>query len=343
MTDDRRHFLKGAAAGGAAISMLTTHSQLAAADVQRRTKLPREVTIATLCQAGIQTKTMQQMIERLIGMLDEAAHMQPDIVCLPETFHRMNVSQPEASIQEAARSGVDGLAEPLAKWAADNRCYVICPIHTRDSLGCYNSAIVIDRNGGYVGEYRKSHATTSEMDGGVKPGSLKTPVFETDFGKIGIQICFDIQWDDGWRNLRDQGAEIVFWPSAFGGGQMVNTRAWQNQYAVVSSTAKGTSKICDIDGAELATTNHWQRWVSATINLEKSFMHTWPYVQQFPAILRKYGSAIRINSYADEEWSIIESLSPELKVADVMREFGLKTIREHLAIADQMQCDVRGS
>ena len=67
------------------------------------------------------------------------------------------------------------------------------------------------------GEYRKIHPTIGEMNSGVMPGPLNPPVFQTDFGAVGAQICFDIEWPDGWRKLREAGAEMVFWPSAFAG------------------------------------------------------------------------------------------------------------------------------
>lgn len=58
-----------------------------------------------------------------------------------------------------------------------------------------------------------------EMGKGITPGPLIMPAFHTDFGIIGIQICHDIQWSEGWTQLREKGVEIVFWPSAFAGGK----------------------------------------------------------------------------------------------------------------------------
>lgn len=163
-------------------------------------------------------------------------------------------------------------------------------------------------------------------------------MFEADFGRIGVQICFDIQWPEGWQQLGEKGAEVVFWPSAFGGGQMLNAMAWMHRYCVVSSTRKDRAKICDITGEELASSGRWQSWgVSAPVNLEKVLLHTWPYVQHFREIQAKYGRRLRIHTLHEEEFTLIESLSPEVEVAQVMREFGLKTHREHLQSATQAQ------
>jgi hypothetical protein len=157
-----------------------------------------------------------------------------------------------------------------------------------------------------------------------------------------VQICFDIEWAEGWRKLRQAGAEIVFWPSAFAGGVMVNTRAWQNRYPVVSSTWKDTSKICDVSGDEIAKTGRWNsNWVVAPVNLEKALVHTWPYVKHYDAIRAKYGRKVKITSFHEEEWTVFESLSPEIKIADVMKEFDIQTLEELIRTSEAAQDKAR--
>lgn len=136
-----------------------------------------------------------------------------------------------------------------------------------------------------------------------------------------MQICFDIEWNDGWQNLRKAGAYIVFWSSAFAGDSAVNTKAWRNKYVVVSSTRKDTSKICQISGEEIAGTGCWNDWVCALVNLEKAFLHTWPFRRRFQEVEAKYGRKIGIKNFHEEEWTIIESRSAEVKVDDVLKVF----------------------
>jgi len=150
----------------------------------------------------------------------------------------------------------------------------------------------------------------------------------------GVQICFDIEWQDGWMALQKSGAEIVFWPSAFGGGSKLNMLANLNRYFVVSSTQKGASRVCDISGETLAWTGIWDPALCVSINLEKAFIHTWPYSSRFADIRKRYGQAVTFTTFHDEEWTIVESLSPEVKVADVLREFEIKTYEEMVKGAD---------
>jgi len=148
-----------------------------------------------------------------------------------------------------------------------------------------------------MGEYRKRHPIESEMAEGVWPGPAEPPVFETDFGRIGIQVCCAIHYEAPWRRLGELGAELVFWPTAFAGGQLLNARARENYYCVVSSTNKDAVRICDLTGDELCHSGGWQsRRLSAPVNLERAALHPWPYVRHFPAMQAKYGRRLRLQT-----------------------------------------------
>ena len=202
--------------------------------------------------------------------------------------------------------------------------------------------MVFDRAGSGLGEYRKIHLTIDEIESGLTPGPLQPPVFQADFGKFGIQICYDIYWNDGWEKLRDQGAEIVFWPSAFAAGQRVNTKAWENRYIVVSSTRKNTSKICDLRGEVIAQTGIWERnFFCGSVNLEKVLVDTWPHVRHFNEIRRKYGRKVRLTTLHEEQWTVIESLSPDVFAADILKEFGIKTLTQDCQEAEIAQIKAR--
>jgi predicted amidohydrolase len=305
----------------------------------RAGRLPREVWIATIAQEGIDATSPKQITAEMIARMESAARAhQPDIICLPELFLFPGNRPPLADMAE---SPVGALAAPFVQFAKDHGCYVAYSGYTADAGRYYNAVVLIDRGGQVCGEYRKTRLTTGEMRRGLTPGPLVPPVFQTDFGRVGAQVCFDVEWSDGWRQLRDSGAEIVLFPSAFAAGRAVNMRACQNQLVVVSSTRKDTSKIVDITGETLAATSRWHRWVCAPVNLERAFLHTWPFNRHFDKIQAKYGRDLLITTFGEEEWTILESRSPELRVADVLREFEIETYAEHLARAEAMQTEHR--
>lgn len=305
-----------------------------------KNRLPREVWIAGISQMDLYTKTPQLMLEELVRITKKALVYQPDVICLPEVFPTSNVDQ-KLSLSDKLKASESAL-EQFSSLAKQNNCYVICPVFIAESGKAYNAAVVLDRKGDALGEYRKMHLTVGEIESGLTPGPLDPPVFQTDFGTIGIQICFDIMLDDGWTKLEKQGAEIVFWPSAYAGGEVVNTKAHQHRYVVATGTRKNTSKICDVTGEVIVQTGIWDKnYYCAPVNLEKAFLHTWPFVSHFDEIRSKYGRKVQITTFHEEEWSVIESLSPDIKVSDILSEFDLKTYNQLTHNAEIAQIKAR--
>jgi hypothetical protein len=162
------------------------------------------------------------------------------------------------------------------------------------------------------------------------------------FGPIGIQICYDINWDDGWKMLKDQGIKIIFWCSAFDGGQQLNMKALQNKCIVASSTNKNTSKLCDIDGKTITKTGIWDpNLYCGQVNMEKVFIPTYDYLDQVNNIRKKYGRKVKITVFHEEEWTIIESDSPDVFINDIVKEFNLKSHVEGLREAEIIQAKSR--
>lgn len=332
----RRNFLKKTAVTTGALGF--AGNSFAAGNTNE--KLPREVWLAGISQMDISTVTSTSMVDKMIAFAKTVSIYRPDAICLPEVFPTSNIEN-RLNLEEKIKASKLALQQ-FAQLAEELNCYIICPVYTTEGNKAYNSAVVLNREGGILGEYRKIHLTEGEIEAGLTPGPLTPPVFQTNFGKIGVQICFDIEWDDGWTSLSKQGVEIVFWPSAFAGGEMVNTKAWRHKYVVASSTRKNTSKLCDISGKTIAKTGIWDKnMYCAPVNLEKVFLHTWPYVKHFDDIRKKYGRQIRITNFHEEEWSIIESLSPNVFMKDIMKEYGLKSHIQHTLSAEAAQIKAR--
>jgi len=292
---------------------------------------PTHVNLGTVSIMDVSASSATDMVQKVLAIMGEMLPYKPDIICLPEIFAYANIPGDHYQLKDRAEKIPGPVVTPFLNFANKHKCYVICPTYSLHEGNIYISAVLIDRQGKVVGEYHKMSPAESELKMGIKPGKSDPPVFQTDFGKIGIQICFDIKYEDGWNALKDKGAQIIFWPSAYAAGQEISSRAWRHQVHIVTSTQKDTSKICDITGETIVQTGRWQRnWICAPVNLEKAFILTWPAVSSFPDIQKKYGSRIRLNTFDEEEWTIIESLDAEIKIADVLKEFKLKTMHEFL-------------
>lgn len=324
----RRKFLGTVSLGGGAFSMAGDE---AGESSRRPNKLSRHVNIGTVALMNLSAKSPQDMVQQVLQVMEEMITYRPDIICLPEIFAYSHIAGYRYDIREVAEKTPGAIVTPFMNFADRHNCYIICPTYVLHEGNVYISAVLIDRQGKIAGEYHKLRPAEGELEMGIKPGKFPPPVFQTDFGKIGIQICFDIKYEEGWNYLKDNGAQIIFWPSAYAAGQEISSRAWRHQIYIVTSTQKDTSKICDITGETIAQTGRWQgNWVCAPVNLEKAFIHTWPAVSKFPAMRKKYGSRIGIRSYTEEEWTIIESLDPDLKIDDVLKAFNLKSMHDFL-------------
>lgn len=94
---------------------------------------------------------------------------------------------------------------------------IISPILERDSAHgdvLWNTAVVLSSNGTYLGKQRKNHIPPVDEAAYYAEGQTGHPVFETEFGRIAINICFGRHHPQHWMMFGLNGAEIVFNPSA---------------------------------------------------------------------------------------------------------------------------------
>ena len=169
------------------------------------------------------------------------------------------------------------------------------------------------------------------------------PVFGTDFGRVGIQICYDIGWPATLGRLGAAGAEVVVWPSAYDGGFPLQTYAWRNQYYVASSVWTHFAHLYDITGRSLAATTRSTRLVAQQVDLEKTLFHTDDNLAKLPAIRAALGRAVEVVRYSEENYFTLECRDPAWPVARIAREFQMETHREYHARATRVQDAARGS
>ena len=148
-------------------------------------------------------------------LIVRAADRQADIACLPEVFHAKGLSR--AGKEGAWFEDVPGgpTFTRMSQVAQRYGINVVAPIFAIEDGERRNLAMVFDRTGRYLGGYQKVHLTEAESDEwGIIPGR-EWPVFDLDFGRIGITICYDVNFPEGFRILALQGAEIIFHPTVY--------------------------------------------------------------------------------------------------------------------------------
>jgi beta-ureidopropionase len=161
-----------------------------------------------------------KMIEAHIPFVEDAARQGVQVLSFQEVF-----TQPyfcpsqDAKWYAAAEPIPDGPTTRLMQeYAKKHNMVIVVPIYEEAMTGVYyNTAAVIDADGEYLGKFRKIHIP--QVAGFYekfffKPGNLGYPVFDTQYCKLGVYICYDRHFPEGWRALALNGAEYIVNPSA---------------------------------------------------------------------------------------------------------------------------------
>lgn len=175
-------------------------------------------------QLGPSLPTKEKNVRRMIRLVEGAAAKGAKIVCFPELaltpyFPANNSRRFEHYFDVLP----DPLTEPLFEVARAAGIAFILSYAERDGVCFYNSALIVDSDGRVAGKYRKVHLPGNfpGRRAGVSsfekmyftPGNLGFPVFSISGVRIGVQICYDRQYPEGFRCLALGGAEIVFVPT----------------------------------------------------------------------------------------------------------------------------------
>ena len=162
----------------------------------------------------------EQMLTAHLPLIDRAGAEGVQVLCMQEIY-----TQPyfcpsqDAKWYAAAEPIPDGPTTRLMQdYAKKHRMVIVVPIYEEEIPGVYyNAAAVIDADGSYLGKYRKTHIP--QVAGFYekfffKPGNSGYPVFHTAYCKLGVYICYDRHFPEGWRALALNGAEYIVNPSA---------------------------------------------------------------------------------------------------------------------------------
>ncbi|HET8738764.1 MAG TPA: nitrilase-related carbon-nitrogen hydrolase [Acidimicrobiia bacterium] len=166
------------------------------------------------------TGDKESMVEKNIKYARDAAAQGAQVMCFQELFNAPYFCQvQEDEHKDTAESVPDGpTTQRMIGLAKETGMVLVVPIYEKEDDGLlYNTAAVIDADGTYLGKYRKTHIP--HVNGFwekfyFRPGNMGYPVFDTAVGRIGVYICYDRHFPEGWRALGLAGAKIVFNPSA---------------------------------------------------------------------------------------------------------------------------------
>ncbi len=228
---------------------------------------PRVVRVATIHHRPANSKSSHENLVQFSELIAKAADEKADIVCLPEEITLVGTKLDYISASEPVPGPSTNFLGGIAR---KYNLYIVAGVLERNGDTVFNTAVLIDRSGNLAGKYRKVSLPQEEIDGGITPGDSFS-VFDTDFGRIGLMICWDVTFPEPARTLAQKGAEIIFLPIWGGDIKLAEARAIENQVYLVSSTYDMISAVFDQEGEVMkeATLDHPVVVVEVDLNKQK--------------------------------------------------------------------------
>lgn len=249
-----------------------------------------------------------------------------DLIALPEAWLGQENHRPETL---AGRT-----ITVMAALARRHHTYIVCPIDRADGGRRLNSAVLLDRLGNVVCVYDKAYPYWSEFD--LTPEvdvGAEAPVVQVDFGRLGMAICFDVNFPEIWAHLADQGAELVVWPSAYSAGTSLQAHALNHHYTIVTATQAADCLVYDITGEEMLYERSDAINVSrVTLDLDRGIYHENFNVEKRDRLLAERGDDVEMEKWLErEQWFVLRSRTPGVGARALARRYGLEELRYYLA------------
>jgi predicted amidohydrolase len=303
-------------------------------------KLPRKVIVGTTVQdfwgeyPGLNKRLAQ--LEGIIDLL-AAQSMKKyerglDLAVLPETCVTEGTGKngPPSAMQFEGP-----IKEHFARIARKHHCYIVVPMVLLENNGktCSNAGILVDREGEVAGIYRKVHVAvetgSDSMEGGITPGK-EVPVFNCDFGTLGIQICFDMEFDYGWKELSRRDVDLVAWPTASPQTSHPAFRAMQNRCFIVSSPWRHNASIFEPTGKITAQIKPPERVLVQELDLSYAVLPWSSKLRNGEALREKFGDKVGFRYYEEEDCGLFWSNDSRVSIGQMIRSLKLAESQEEL-------------
>lgn len=297
---------------------------------------PRKVIVGTVCARF--SGTPEERAARAARLVDELAAKSRrtypgrrlDLVVLPE--HCVMREATRAADKTVTRAFAE---RTLGETARRNGCYVAAGLFLTEKVGnrlCpRNCCALFDREGRMVGVYNKVHAAlewgdaeSTDSEDGLAPGG-DFRVFETDFGKIGFLVCYDMSYEDGWAELKGKGAEIVAVASMSPQAFRPALFAHRHRYWVVTATPRAQAAVITPLGLVRERVGDEQTLLTE-IDLSFAICHWSPELRGGLALKEAFGEQAVGGIYAPEEDNgIFWSNRPDKTIGEMIKAVNVRT------------------
>lgn len=320
---NRRSFLGAMGATPAATAAVARSSS---------SRPPRKVIAATVMQPfWVEHPGLNKRLAELAAIVDEMQAESRrkygrgiDLAVLPEVAVTGEAGR-NSRVRAVPLNGAFGAT--FAARAREHNCYIVAPTYLReDEKTISNAAVLFGRKGQTAGVYRKVHLVVSpggtEFENDCAPGP-NVPLFECDFGRLGIQICYDIEFDHGWNELARQGAELIAFPTQSPQTSQPACRAMHGRHYILSSTWRSNATLFEPTGKIAAQVLPPARILVHELDLSYAILPWHPNLKKGEALRAKYGNKVGFRYYEDEDCGIFWSNDPSIPVGEMASSIGV--------------------
>jgi predicted amidohydrolase len=257
-----------------------------------------------------------------------------DLLVFPEFAIR---NRDGTTAAEQSVSLTPTLVDVIGAKARQYRTWIVLPMVLHEDSGHFsNAAVLFDRTGSVAGIFRKVHPIADDQgvfEGGVTPGD-QYPVFNCDFGKLGILICWDMSYDDAWDALAAQGAEIVAVPSASPQTLRPMAQALRHHNFVATSTPRDNASLYDPIGQTVAQQAKAPGILVHRVDLAFAILHWSENLREGRAFTERFGDRVGYAYSSREDTGVFWSNDPERTIGSMVHELGLQEMPEVIARMD---------
>ncbi len=275
------------------------------------------------------------MIDYLCSQMQQVVSQKPDLIVLPERcdipadFLEGPALDPRLEdYHRASREPVMALMRDTAK---QHGCYIAYPTLARDNNGMHNSIVLIGRDGEVVGRYDKTRPTLDELDKGVSPGPGAV-VLDCDFGRVGLLICFDLNFDELRLAYKQLSPDLLVFSSVYHGGLMQEYWPYScgcHMASAIGPTATPSEVRLPTGDVIARSSNHFNH-ATATINLDCAQVHLSCLIEKIDKIKNQYGTSVHIHDPGRSGVVVISAESNDLTIQQIMNEFDLELLDTYL-------------
>jgi predicted amidohydrolase len=260
-----------------------------------------------------------------------------DLIALPETWLGQAGHVPEPLKGPTVTA--------MAAVARTHKTYIVCPIDRWESNRRLNTSVLLNREGRVACLYDKVFPYWSEFD--VQPPvsvGTQAPVYQTDFGRLGMAICFDVNFPEVWQRLADEGAELVVWSSAYSAGTSLQAHALNHHFTIATATQTGDCIVYDITGQEILNERGDGIHVSRiTLDLDRSIYHENFNIEKRDRLLAEHADEVEQEQWLSrEQWFVLKARRRGVSARELARRYELEELRDYIARSRRSIDGMRG-